>query len=92
MRTSSKKRAPDETLFSWLGNDSADDSVLMPSQELTWKLIQNHSIDIKATKLKVLSAKWVPEFPDLEWNNLLSRKVANLNTIFSGMYSMCTDN
>ena len=88
---SSKKRAPDESLFAWLANDSAEETFLTPSQELTRKMVQNHTLDLKLTKLRVLGAKRVPEFPDMEWNNILSGKSVNLDVVFTGMFSPATD-
>jgi len=87
----SKKRAPDESLFAWLVDDSTEEVFLTPSQELTRKMVQNHTLDLKLTKLKVLGAKRVPEFPDMEWNNVLSGKSVNLDVVFTGMYSTATD-
>src|SRR5882762_9531489 len=55
------------------------------------KMVQNHTLDLKLTKLKVLGAKRVPEFPDMEWNNVLSGKSVNLDVIFTRMYSTATD-
>jgi hypothetical protein len=91
-RTSSKKRVPNESLFAWLADDEADTTVLSASQELTRKLVQNHVLDLKASKRMVLGAKRVPEFPDSEWNNVLAGKAVNLDVVFSGMYSTVTDN
>jgi hypothetical protein len=91
-RTSSKKRVPDESLFAWLANDGSDDTTLSPNQELTRKLVQNHVLDLKASKRMVLGAKRVPEFPDSEWNNVLAGKAVNIDVVFSGMYSTITDN
>ena len=88
---SSKKRTPDETLFPWLTSESTEDVFLTPSQELTRKMVQNHALDFKLTKLRVLSAKWVPEFPDMEWNNILAGKSVNLDAVFTRMYSTATD-
>ena len=85
IRTPSKRRAPDESLFAWLTNDEADTTVLTPSQELTRNLVQNHLLDLK-------SSKRVPEFPDSEWNNVLAGKAVNIDVVFSGMYSTVTDN
>ena len=42
-------------------------------------------------KVKVLIAKQVPEFPDIEWNNVLAGKSVNLDIIFTRMYSTTTD-
>src|SRR5882762_1106592 len=81
-RTSTKRRSPDETLFAWLVNDEADTTVLTASQELTHKLVENHVLDLKASKRMVLASKRVPEFPDSEWNNVLAGKVVNLD-VFS---------
>ena len=89
---SANKRVPDESLFAWLGDESAEETLLTPSQELTRKMVQNQTIDLKATKRRVLSAKRVPEFPDMEWNNILAGKAVNLDVIFSGMYSTASDN
>ena len=88
-QTSSKKCSPDESLFTWLTNHESDSSVLTASQEQTCKPIQNHVLDLKATKQVVLSSKRVP---DSEWNNILVGKVINLDIIFSGMYSTVMDN
>ena len=88
----SRKRAPDESLFPWLTSESNEDIFLTPSQELTRKMVQNHALDFKLTKLRVLSAKRVPEFPDMEWNNVLAGKSVNLDVVFTGMYSTSTDN
>jgi hypothetical protein len=52
--TSSKKCVPDESLFAWLANDN--DIVLSLNQELTRKLVQNHVLDLKASKHMVLGA------------------------------------
>jgi hypothetical protein len=87
----SKKRAPDESLFAWLADDFADETFLTTSQELTRKMVQNHALDLKLTKLKVLGAKRVPEFPDMEWNNVLLGKAVNLDVVFTGMFSTATD-
>ena len=55
------------------------------------KMVQNHTLDFKLTKLKVLGAKRVPEFPDMEWNNVLAGKSVNLDVVFTGKYSTATD-
>jgi hypothetical protein len=55
-------------------------------------MVLNQTIDIKSTKLMVLTSRRVPEFPDSEWNNVLSGKAVNLDTVFSGMFSTVTDN
>lgn len=52
----------------------------------------NQTINIKSTKLMVLTLKQVLEFPDSEWNNILAGKAINLNIVFSGMYSTATNN
>src|ERR1700722_13830976 len=54
-------------------------------------MVQNHALDLKLTKLKILRAKRVPEFPDMEWNNILAGKTVNFNVVFTGMYSTDTD-
>jgi hypothetical protein len=45
-----KKCVPDESLFAWLVNNDSDDTALSSNQELTWKLVQNHVLDLKASK------------------------------------------
>ena len=56
------KSVPPTNLFLPGLLDDADAFFFSQSQELTWKLVQNHLIDIKSTKCMVLSAKWVPRF------------------------------
>jgi len=65
-------------------SESTEDVFLTPSQELMRKMVQNHTLDFKLTKLKVLGAKRVPEFPDMEWNNVLAGKSVNLDVVFTG--------
>jgi hypothetical protein len=89
---SANKQVPDKSLFTWLGDESVEEILLTPSQELTRKMVQNQTIDLKAAKCRVLSAKCVPEFPNMEWNNILAGKAVNLDVIFSGMYSTASDN
>jgi nucleoid DNA-binding protein len=74
------------------GADQADTTLLTPSQELTCNLVQNHLLDLKSSKRMVLGSKWVPEFPDSEWNNVPTGKAVNVDVVFSGMYSTITDN
>lgn len=90
---SSKKRTPDESLYAWAAVDDGS-TPLTASQEHTQKMVLNQTIDIKSTNLKliVLSSKYAPEFPDLEWNNVLSGKAVNLDVVFSGMFFTATDN
>jgi hypothetical protein len=45
-----KKQVPDESLFAWLREESTEETLLTPSQELTRKMVQNQTIDIKTTK------------------------------------------
>src|SRR6202050_4167724 len=92
IQMSSKKCSPDKSLFAWLTNDDASTTVLTFSQELTHKLVQNHMLDLKASKCMVLRSRCVPEFPDSEWNNVLAGKVVNLDVVFSGMYLTVMDN
>jgi hypothetical protein len=91
-QNSPKKHAPDKSLFTWLTNDDTDSTTLPPSQELMWKLVQNHVLDLKTSKCMVLSSKHILEFPNSEWINMLAGKVVNLDAIFSGMYSTIMDN
>jgi hypothetical protein len=78
--------------YAWKTENNDNEAILMPSQELTQKMVLNQTIDIKSTKLMVLTSRCVPEFPDSEWNNVLSGKAVNLDTAFSGMFSTVTDN
>jgi hypothetical protein len=65
-------------------DDSVDETFLTTSQELMRKMIQNHALDLKLTKQ-------VPEFSDMEWNNVLLGKAINLDIIFTRMFSTATD-
>jgi hypothetical protein len=87
-----KRETLDESLFAWLGDEATEETLLTPSQELTRKMVQNQTIDLKATERRVLNAKRVPEFPNMEWNNILAGKAVNLDIVFSGMYSTASDN
>jgi hypothetical protein len=87
-----KKCVPDKSLFAWLVNDGSNDTTLSSNQELTRKLVQNHVVDLKASKHMVLGAKHVPEFPNSKWNHVLSGKAVNIDVVFSGMYSTIMDN
>ena len=81
---STKRCAPNESLFTCAAGNDADAFFLAQSQELTQKLVQNHLLDIKSTKHMVVSTKWVPVFLDSKWNNVLAGKAVNLDAISQG--------
>ena len=64
LKDSAKRGTLDELFFTWLGNKAMEETLLTLSQELTRKMVQNQTIDLKATKRQVLNAKHVPQFPD----------------------------
>ena len=65
---------------------------LIPSQELTCKLIQNQTIDIKIMKRNLFSARGLPEFPDSEWVKIIQGKAIDLDVIISSIHSTVMDN
>ena len=46
---------------------------------------------LTSKKIRVLSTQQVPEFPDMEWNNVLTGKSVNLDAIFTRMSSTATN-
>ncbi|KIM88990.1 hypothetical protein PILCRDRAFT_767907, partial [Piloderma croceum F 1598] len=89
---SSKKCVADETLYPWLTAEAISGTTLSDSLELTRKLIVNYTTDLKQAKWSLLSSKFVPDFPNDEWNNVLSGKSVNLDAVFSSSLSTATDN
>ena len=76
-------------MFAWARDEDSEINVLTPSQELTHKLIQNQTIDIKVTKHNLFSARGLPES---EWVKVLQGKAVDLNIIISVIHSTVTDN
>ena len=58
------RRGANESMFAWARDKDSEINVLTPSQELTHKLIQNQTLNIKVTKHNLFSVRELPEFPD----------------------------
>ena len=54
--TSMGRRIVDEGLFTWTREEDSEVNTLTPNQELTRKLVHNHTVDIKITKHNLFSA------------------------------------
>ena len=79
-------------MFTWARDEDSEINVLTPSQEITCKLIQNQTIDIKVMKHNLFSVRGLPEFLDSEWVKVLQGKAVDLDVIISAIHSTVTDN
>ena len=85
-----EKELMNQCLPGW--DEDSEINVLTPSQELTCKLIQNQTLNIKVTKHNLFSARGLPEFPDSKWVKVLQGKAVDLDVIISRICSTVTDN
>ena len=86
------RRVVDKGLFTWTREEDSEANILTTSQELTRKLVHNHTVNIKITKYNLFSAQGLPEFPDSEWVKVLQGKAVDLDVIISKIHSTVTDN
>ena len=86
------KRFTDESLYPWHTAEAIAEVTLSDSLKLTHKMVINYTADLKYAKWSLLSSKFVPDFPDAEWNNILSGKSVNLDSVFSRSLSTATNN
>ena len=88
------RRVINEGFFTWTREEDSEINLLATSQELTRKLVHNHTVDIKITKHNLFSVWALPEFPDSEWVKVkvLKGKAVDLNAIISVIHSTMTDN
>ena len=88
----SRRGTAHKSLFTWSSNKEAQDIRLLPSQELTRKLIRNQTVDIKVPKHNLFSMRGLPEFPNSEWTKVIQGKAINFDIILSGIHTIVTDN
>jgi hypothetical protein len=78
----------DPEQFPWSESDRIEGCALRDECAATRNLIANYTLNIKLAKAHLLNSGAAPEFPDSEWKLLLSGLTVNLDTVFSGWYSM----
>ena len=85
------RRTVNESLFAWASDKDSQVYQLTPSQELTRKLVQNQTADIKVMKHNLFCARGLPEFPDSEWTKVIQGKAVNFNVVILWIHSTVSD-
>jgi len=86
-QTPHKCSKPDESQYPWIISDFIHCVTLSPSLTSTLELLKLYVIDPKGTKHSLINSPTCPEFPDLEWTNILAGRAINLDAVLSGYYS-----
>ncbi|KAF8806860.1 hypothetical protein BYT27DRAFT_7256871 [Phlegmacium glaucopus] len=69
--------------------DQGAATFLSPSLQKTQSLLENFSRDVKRARSSLLNcSKPIPQFPQVEWLNLLSRNAVDLDHVFSNIYTV----
>lgn len=87
----SKRVKVDESAYAWVKGRQDKRTVLRDTLAKTLKLIEAYTIDPKATKRSLVNEPDCPEFPDVEWKNIISGRAVNLNAVLSGQLSTTHD-
>jgi hypothetical protein len=83
----SAKKAIDSSLFPWQDHESGVSSLPFTLQQ-TLTLLENYARDPKAAKTSIVNSPKCPQFPDSEWNNLVTGRAVNLDHVLSGLFTI----
>ena len=87
----SKKPKVDESAYAWVAGRKDKHVLLSAGLTKTLKLIDAYTIDPKAAKRSLTNQPDCPEFPDSEWNHVISGRAVNLDAVLSGQLSTTND-
>ena len=76
-----KRIKVDESAYAWVSSGQNKCTVLRESLAKTLELIETYTIDHKATKRSLVNQPDCPEFPDSEWNNIITGRAVNLDAV-----------
>nr|VWO96574.1 N/A [Ganoderma boninense] len=83
---SSKRQKPDPSEYAWATSNALAEKKLRPEVLQTLVQLRRYAKDIHFAKSNLLNSVGAPEFPDVEWGNVLRGKVVDLDHVFSGQY------
>ena len=86
-----KRIKVDESAYAWISSGQNKCTILRESLAKTLELIETYTIDHKATKRSLVNQPDCPEFPDSEWNNIITGRAVNLDAVLSGQLSTTRD-
>ncbi|SJK99998.1 uncharacterized protein ARMOST_03309 [Armillaria ostoyae] len=82
-----KRLRIDESQFLWQPVREISRALLHPELQLTLKLIENYTLDLKAARRSLTNSPECPEFPEEQWLALLAGKAVNLDSVFAADHS-----
>ena len=87
----SKKPKIDESEYAWIAGRKDKHVLLSEGLTKTLKLIDTYTLDPKAAKRSLTNQPDCPEFPDSEWNHIISGRAVNLDAVLSGQLLTTND-
>ncbi|KAJ7586744.1 hypothetical protein C8J56DRAFT_787403 [Mycena floridula] len=78
---------PDESKFAWAADELISSTILSKEAIQYRDRLENYGLDIKLTKRRLFNSLSAPAFPESQWDNILSRKAVNLDTVFSNLHT-----
>ncbi len=86
-RGPAKRPRIDESKFPWQPIGDITRTFLHPELQCTLELVENYTIDLKATRQSVTNSPECPDFPEEQWLALLAGKAVNLEAVFGSTNS-----
>ncbi|KAI0323359.1 hypothetical protein GY45DRAFT_1264707 [Cubamyces sp. BRFM 1775] len=86
-----KRSRADPSQYAWAATDFLLETQLHPHVLRTLELLRNYGEDIAQAKRAINNSPSAPEFPDSEWNNVLSGRAVDLDHVFTGRYTPGAD-
>jgi hypothetical protein len=81
----------DESEFAWMRGKRGKAVPLSENLAKTLKLLDVYTVDPKAAKRSLVNQPDCPEFPDSEWNNVITGKAVSLDAVLTGQLSTTND-
>ena len=87
----SKRPKIDESAYAWIAGRKDKHVSLSEGLTQTLRLIDSYTLDPKAAKRSLTNQPDCPEFPDSEWNHIITGRAVNLDAVLSGQLSTTND-
>ena len=88
----SKRPKIDESAYAWIAGRKDKHVSLSEGLTQTLRLIDSYTLDPKAAKRSLTNQpNDCPEFPDSEWNHIITGRAVNLDAVLSGQLSTTND-
>jgi hypothetical protein len=85
------RRGIDEGEFPWIIWENLSGVELSDNLKKTLELLCTYAKDLKFTKSSILTLPHAPQFPNLEWINIIIGAMVDLNHVILGPFTVSSD-